>query len=406
MVTLAGLGISEEEALEDLRNSKEKLIQELLDKKANEVKRAAEMQHIPGQPVKMGGPGSRKEDWELDYMDHAYIDKQFPALIKESPWYYDGIYKDNALFPELDKILYGDEDAFMEEGEFEILIKAGVAKYDCIITKDVIREWKKKYRDLVKGKWNIPEELTNIKDIDNFLKDVLLITRYDDMKKIGENGPWHPKSYYEQQEKELQDLFESFKNATNPSPKRNWSYTIKEGEHEGKTLWSGRYCAVTGIVYCKVYFPKAYNNDICDIYILIEKRGEKTPDFQGKWCLPCGFLEGDEWGASGINREVYEETGIEPGAKNFKLFGVQTNPFKSNKGHVTLRYAAEVDYMYEPDFAFVDPGEVADVRWININQISKYDWAFNHDELIKDFFSTQDYEIRDFLKKTDVELFD
>lgn len=53
---------------------------------------------------------------------------------------------------------------------------------------------------------------------------------------------------------------------------RNWSYTIEEGEHAGKTLWSGRYCAVAAFAFCKI------KGEWC---VLANQRGEGTPDFQG-----------------------------------------------------------------------------------------------------------------------------
>ena len=63
---------------------------------------------------------------------------------------------------------------------------------------------------------------------------------------------------------------------------RNWSYTIEEGEHAGKTLWSGRYCAVAAFAFCKI------KGEWC---VLANQRGEGTPDFQGYWNCPCGFLD-------------------------------------------------------------------------------------------------------------------
>lgn len=76
---------------------------------------------------------------------------------------------------------------------------------------------------------------------------------------------------------------------------RNWSYTIKEGEHAGTTLWSGRYCAVSAFIFC-------YIND--EWHILANKRGSGTPDYQGYWNCPCGFLEADESAKEGCAREV------------------------------------------------------------------------------------------------------
>lgn len=356
--------------LEERRKQKQEMIDAAYKIKANEVMKAAEMNHIPGEPIKMGGPGSRIEDWEITAFDKANIDKEFPELIKESPWYYKGIYKNDIFHPELDLYLYGDEDRFVYSEEEWNKVKKYLTKV--FYNQDDIKEAKRMLRK--------EEAYTNNDEkvifYDDLLKNLHKNLSYDSSKKS---------------------------NIT-----RNWSYTITEGEHAGETLWSGRYCAVTGIVYCKVNFPHFKDNDVCDVYVLIEKRGKNTPDFQGKWCLPCGFLEANESGVEGVSRETFEETGIKINEEKFKLIGVQTNPFKSNKGHVTLRYAAEVDYMMTPNYCNIngEVNEVEDTRWVNVNQIDKYDWAFGHDELIKDFFSSQDYKIRDFIKKENVNLFD
>ena len=37
---------------------------------------------------------------------------------------------------------------------------------------------------------------------------------------------------------------------------KNFSYTIKEGEHKGETLWSGRYCAVLAMTVVRQVIKK------------------------------------------------------------------------------------------------------------------------------------------------------
>ena len=162
---------------------------------------------------------------------------------------------------------------------------------------------------------------------------------------------------------------------------KNWSYTIKEGEHAGKILWSGRYCAVTGIVI--------YNNLDTDIdYILATKRGKGTPDYQGYWCMPCGFLEADESGKQGVVREIFEETGIKYDPEKFWLWDVQTEPELCNNGNVTLRYYTVVDEMTTPNYVNIngEADEVEEVKWIPITEIDNYKWAFGHDDLIRKMF--------------------
>ena len=84
---------------------------------------------------------------------------------------------------------------------------------------------------------------------------------------------------------------------------KNWSYKITDPNHPkcGTTLWSGRYCAVTGIVMRYIYNPVLGKNDV---YVLANLRGPGTPDYQGYWNMPCGFLERNESGEQGVAREI------------------------------------------------------------------------------------------------------
>lgn len=188
---------------------------------------------------------------------------------------------------------------------------------------------------------------------------------------------------------------------------KNWSYKIQDENHPhyGKTLWSGRYCAVTGVLFWvknPINFYSwlfDYTNEVLDeVYVLIEKRGTGAADFRGKWCMPCGFLECDESGEEGISREFYEETGIKVSSKNWTLFNVQTNPEKCNNGNVTIRYSMDIRNEYDindakdlpkPNYKNIngEANEVADVKWIKLSEIDNYEWCFNHDELLKELFS-------------------
>lgn len=159
---------------------------------------------------------------------------------------------------------------------------------------------------------------------------------------------------------------------------KNWSYTIKDINHPkyGKTLWSGRYCAVTGIVwYVDIMTDKNY--------FLISKRGSGAADFQGKWCLPCGFLEANETGEDGVLREIKEETGVTVDFKPI-FFSVETDPQYCNNGNVTLRYICPMHEMVKPKYENIngEENEVADLRWISEDEIGLYDFCFNHEDIL------------------------
>lgn len=172
---------------------------------------------------------------------------------------------------------------------------------------------------------------------------------------------------------------------------KNWSYKITDPNHPkcGTTLWSGRYCAVTGIVIRFIYNPMLGKNNI---YVLANLRGPGTPDYQGYWNMPCGFLERNESGEEGVAREIFEECGLEILPGEFDLYGVETDPVKSNNGNVTIRYISIDEVSELPELKYTningEDGEVESVKWINIRDIKNYKWAFGHKELIDKAIST------------------
>ena len=144
---------------------------------------------------------------------------------------------------------------------------------------------------------------------------------------------------------------------------------------DGKEYWISRSVAVACFVY------KIVNDEI---YVLANKRGSGTPDFQGYWNVPCGYLDYDETLEQAVIREVKEECGIT--ITNPVHFGIDSNP-KSNKQNVTIRYVSFYDNQEEtlkPNCG--EENEVEDIKWINIKDVDSYWWAFNHGELIKELF--------------------
>ena len=171
---------------------------------------------------------------------------------------------------------------------------------------------------------------------------------------------------------------------------KNWSYKITDPNHPkcGTTLWSGRYCAVTGIVMRYIYNPMFGKNDV---YVLANLRGPGTPDYQGYWNMPCGFLERNESGEQGVAREIFEECGFEILPGEFDLYGVETDPVKSNNGNVTIRYISIDEVSELPELKYTningEDGEVESVKWIHIDDVENYKWAFGHKDLINDAIS-------------------
>ena len=84
-------------------------------------------------------------------------------------------------------------------------------------------------------------------------------------------------------------------------------FANKENEcvqtRDGLTIWLSRSCATVAQVCLYNLTDKRW-------YILLGKRGPHTPDYQGFWCLPCGYLDWNETLYKGMLREVWEECGL------------------------------------------------------------------------------------------------
>lgn len=177
------------------------------------------------------------------------------------------------------------------------------------------------------------------------------------------------------------------------SIEKNFSYTIPDGPHAGKTLWSGRYTAVVAVVLVNKTIMEHHDpfpapGPVEKTFVLVSKRGSGTPNYQGCWNIQCGFLEGNETGEQGCSRETYEETGVTVPSSKFKLWQVRTDP--SEDKNVSIRYIAVLDDFPKHNTGYKGTGgeanEVDEVMWLDIydtKTINSLDWAFNHKNIIK-----------------------
>jgi ADP-ribose pyrophosphatase YjhB (NUDIX family) len=160
---------------------------------------------------------------------------------------------------------------------------------------------------------------------------------------------------------------------------------------DGKVIWEKRSVAVVGCTF----IDKGSNT-----YVLVSRRGQKSPDFQGKMNLVAGYLDWDETGTEAVYRETWEETGFNL-PKYMKKFHVSKNdlndPWKTttspnnNLQNVTLRYGALLIMLDTDKFPKLTtkynevPGETEDPIWMPITDIHKYEWAFEHDKVIESY---------------------
>lgn len=154
-----------------------------------------------------------------------------------------------------------------------------------------------------------------------------------------------------------------------------WSYKVPDGPHAGKILWSGRYCAVSCVILAKEIIDNEEK-----WFVLINKRGKGTPDDQGKWNMPCGYLNNGESATQACAREVAEECGVQIPSEAFKLINVETAPEKCNNGNVTFRHLCILTKRKPIGLlqAGGEQDEVDGIKWLPVEEIPNYNWAFNH----------------------------
>lgn len=120
-------------------------------------------------------------------------------------------------------------------------------------------------------------------------------------------------------------------------------------------------------------------------YVLANKRGTGTPDYQGYWNLPCGYLDYNEEAEQAAAREIKEETGININPSELKYFGHSTSP-NENRQNVVFFFVAFIEGE-EAEYPFstkdMEENEVAGIQWVPLQECGKKMWAFDHDELIQ-----------------------
>ena len=153
----------------------------------------------------------------------------------------------------------------------------------------------------------------------------------------------------------------------------------------GKEEWISRAIAV-------VVFYVAQDKD-GEQYILVTQRGKGTPDpeYVGKYCVPCGYLDYDETIQEAVIRELYEETGVRVvSTDEIEWINFNDDPKSDKRQNVTFRFRIlsnipkeETELSFTTEHSEKD--EVDSIRFIRISDVDMYDWAFNHSELIKKY---------------------
>ena len=173
-------------------------------------------------------------------------------------------------------------------------------------------------------------------------------------------------------------------------------YVVNENNKE-KIVWESRSVAVNCVIFLWKNTDYLNNNP----YVLIAERGPNAADFQGKMNIIAGYLDWNENGKEAVMREAWEEAGInikELEENNYIIsnnlaqpWSVKTDPGE-NRQNVVLRYGLAIINKANtlPKLSTTHnevEGETVNPQWIRVEDINKYEWAFNHDKLILNYLN-------------------
>lgn len=147
--------------------------------------------------------------------------------------------------------------------------------------------------------------------------------------------------------------------------------------------WFSRSMATALFAFCK-----DEDGDWC---VLASERGLEAADFRGMWNCPCGYLDYDETTKECAVRECFEETGVQIPIDSLVFINYEDDPVTANRQNVTFRFGAKIEDHITTDFKFSkeknEGAEVGEIKWIKIEDIDNYEWAFNHKNRIIEIFN-------------------
>ena len=153
----------------------------------------------------------------------------------------------------------------------------------------------------------------------------------------------------------------------------------KDGKFIG---WFSRSMATALYLFCR--------DKNKQLYVLASERGKGAADFNGYWNCTCGYLDFNENTMDCAVRELYEETGVKIDKSDIVFVGYEDSP-KANRQNVTFRFAGVIGDKTIDDFTFShknnEKDEVGEIKWIPINEVDNYKWAFDHDARIKEIIT-------------------
>lgn len=158
---------------------------------------------------------------------------------------------------------------------------------------------------------------------------------------------------------------------------------MKFSNRPNQCVWISRSVAVLGILF--------FEYD-CQIYVPLAKRSPSCPNEVGKFGLPVGYLDWDESASEALAREVWEELGLDLQPLGQPYLGsleqpyyVFSDPNGDEKQNITLRFNCTFKVDKLPKLT--DSIESEDAQWFLMEDAIDLDLAFNHAEILREFFS-------------------
>lgn len=159
---------------------------------------------------------------------------------------------------------------------------------------------------------------------------------------------------------------------------------------EGEELWISRSVTVLPVLIFVVGELRQAN-----AYVPLGKRGKALPDEVGKWGLPGGYLDFDETAGEAVQREIWEELGLNVPAlqEAHRFVGQLDQPCfvfsePRRRQNVTLRFPLMFVMAEGTTLPELNPqvgeGEVAEARWFGLGEALEMALAFEHQAILAD----------------------
>ena len=106
-------------------------------------------------------------------------------------------------------------------------------------------------------------------------------------------------------------------------------------------------------------------------------------DNPDEWCLVCGYLDRDETIHQALQREIFEEVGLDVEGCECLMYGIGDSPHH-NRQNITIHFAVTIPRTAEEldKIIKIDPAETSEWEWVSdeyaASGMKDKVFAFNH----------------------------